>query len=968
VPAAVSGLAAVLLTAGGAHAAPEQLPLKAASAGKQVTTLEALRAARSTRGDAQAMRAGATRGWVSDGRRFGPAGIFSLPGAASGFSAQHGPVSQHLPAVRENVELISKLKLKTPEEFKFDPATGLPDPSEPDLVPGQIADVSIYKDAAYLASWAEPSCKRGGFFSVDISDPENPKQLAFVPALPGTYHGEGTHTITLNTPHFKGDVLAVNNEPCSAAGTGGFDLYDVSNPAAPVTLVQGAGDKTPDHADGNPFAPLNPVRAKANSAHSIFIWQDGPNAYAVIVDNTEWSDTDIFDITDPRNPEFIADVDLLELALAQGEDVFIDELGNGFNIFLHDMVVKHIDGVPTLLASYWDFGYLKLDLSDPANPVFIGRSDFSGEDPVMKIPGTDEGWTPPEGNAHQGEFSHDNQYVLTADEDFNQFRTIAEIYDADGELAFTFGSAGFPDEGPQISPTRPLQGDTRYIGDGCDPASIPAPGAGVTVAVAERGTCNFQVKVENAEAAGYQAVVIFNSVNGAPPCEDVLGMDFEGYTGNALSMFVARSVGLAILGVFDPDTYECDGVTGTPAPPVGTEGNELFVGGMFDGWGYMHLYDNSGDDLAPVDHFAIEEGRDERYAFGFGDLTVHEFATDPEENLAYSSYYAGGLRVMSFGKDGLKQVGKFIDEGGNNFWGVEVVEPGGRLIAASDRDHGLYLLRYRGSGNTGDDGGGAKAPACENVSAVTPGVAVEIPLTCNNGATLSVGQPTNGIVAVSGQTAIYTPKAGFVGLDSFTYTGRKGELTSKPATVKVNVTPAVVAGPPAPPAPPAPEPPAVTGASVLEGPCANDVLGTAARDLLKGTSAGERFRGGRGNDVIDGEGGDDCILGEAGHDTLDGGAGNDDINGGAGNDVLTGGAGNDVLTGGAGRDVIDGGAGNDTISGGPGNDRINGGAGNDRINARGGGRDTINCGPGRDRVTADRNDKVARNCEVVRRR
>ena len=51
-------------------------------------------------------------------------------------------------------------------------------------MPGQIADVSIYKNAAYLASWAERTpCKRGGFFSVDISDPKHPKQLAFVPAL-----------------------------------------------------------------------------------------------------------------------------------------------------------------------------------------------------------------------------------------------------------------------------------------------------------------------------------------------------------------------------------------------------------------------------------------------------------------------------------------------------------------------------------------------------------------------------------------------------------------------------------------------------------------------------------------------------------------------------------------------------------------------------------------------------------------
>ena len=68
-------------------------------------------------------------------------------------------------------------------------------------------------------------------------------------------------------------------------------------------------------------------------------------------------------------------------------------------------------------------------------------------------------------------------------------------------------------------------------------------------------------------------------------------------------------------------------------------------------------------------------------------------------NLAYSSYYAGGLRVMSFGDQGLDEVGKFIDDGGNNFWGVESVRhpTAGRLIALSDRDFGLYLMRYTGT-------------------------------------------------------------------------------------------------------------------------------------------------------------------------------------------------------------------------------------------------------------------------------
>jgi hypothetical protein len=53
-------------------------------------------------------------------------------------------------------------------------------------------------------------------------------------------------------------------------------------------------------------------------------------------------------------------------------------------------------------------------------------------------------------------------------------------------------------------------------------------------------------------------------------------------------------------------------------------------------------------------------------------------------------------------------------------------------------------------------------------------------------------------------------------------------------------------------------------------------------------------------------------------------------------------------------------------SGGP--DVIRAGAGDDRIGVRGGGPDTVRCGKGRDRVSADGADRVARDCEIVRRR
>jgi Ca2+-binding RTX toxin-like protein len=64
---------------------------------------------------------------------------------------------------------------------------------------------------------------------------------------------------------------------------------------------------------------------------------------------------------------------------------------------------------------------------------------------------------------------------------------------------------------------------------------------------------------------------------------------------------------------------------------------------------------------------------------------------------------------------------------------------------------------------------------------------------------------------------------------------------------------------------------------------------------------------------------------------------------------------------------VPGNPGNDNIVGGSGRDTVAGGSGNDSIRVRDGARDRVNCGSGRDTVTADRVDRIARNCERVRR-
>ncbi len=163
-----------------------------------------------------------------------------------------------------------------------------------------------------------------------------------------------------------------------------------------------------------------------------------------------------------------------------------------------------------------------------------------------------------------------------------------------------------------------------------------------------------------------------------------------------------------------------------------------------------------------------------------------------------------------------------------------------------------------------------------------------------------------------------------------------------------------------------------------EGGTGNDlVVGGLGVDRASGSAGNDRLRGGGGNDRLLGGAGADNLLGGTGRDRLSGGTGDDRLHGQAASDRISGSGGRDRVNGGASGDRISGGAGADSIRGDAGRDRISGGgsrdtlrgnSGADRISARDRRRDRISCGSGRDRVVADRIDKVARDCERVRRR
>ncbi|MDQ3995764.1 MAG: hypothetical protein M3303_01965 [Gemmatimonadota bacterium] len=621
------------------------------------------------------------------------------PTVAAAHPGQHGSDDGHLLGTGDwgKIELVGQVEVTQTDDL--------------------VADVAAFGNYAYLANWGEPDCagpEKGGVntpdagaFVIDISDPANPQEVSFIPMPQDTRPGEGMQVTHIETAMFSGDVLVMNAEACGKNYEGGFMLYDVTDPLNPVKLKEGFGDRT---------------GSDAHQTHSAFVWQPTPGgpAYLVTQDEEDLEDVDIYDITNPRRPRLISELDLNEFGVAQPALNLADSS-------LHDMTVKCMTtgayaGKCIMIASYWDGGYVLLDVTNPANPVFLGDTEFANIDPEL-FEQTGIALTP-EGNAHQAEFTADNRFFIGTDEDFSPYR--ARVVTDDGGI-YDAGEFGWTVPIGELYGT--LNGPTVYGGYGCpaDRDSIPDASVLGTLAegeeailVLQRGpvgdpsqtqeACFFSEKVETAQLLGYDAVIIANHHSGALGGE---GPDtyFCGGQGHIFDIQIsALCIGHRAMHELFDDPNAADNFTYPESvPAIGTIGDEITVTTQFDGWGYVHLFDAAT--LEDLDTFAIPEAMDPAFASGFGDLSVHEVATDPTDpSLAYLSYYAGGLRAVQIQCSNpadtstceLVEVGGYLDPAGNDFWGVEVipnpaddpnVEGDEVLILASDRDYGLFIFR-----------------------------------------------------------------------------------------------------------------------------------------------------------------------------------------------------------------------------------------------------------------------------------
>ncbi len=269
------------------------------------------------------------------------------------------------------------------------------------LVENARTDVWALGNYAYIGAFNEP-CGTGENFESGVADVElvdgveepgiaifdvrNKNKPQYVGNLPSVA-GSRTNDVKVAETN-SGTILVHSNESC-AGGPGGFEIYNVDDPLNPVHLASVRID------DPNPAILEHPVLGPFVTdagVHNLFLFTQGGRDYVAVVAETWLGNFQIYEITDPTTPalvsvwgaENLCDPDVAacpEDPLTETEpdvlfDLVVNWLLGGFgasaNRLLHDITIS-ADGTSAYLSN-WDAGLVLLDISDPADPVFVSTA------------------------------------------------------------------------------------------------------------------------------------------------------------------------------------------------------------------------------------------------------------------------------------------------------------------------------------------------------------------------------------------------------------------------------------------------------------------------------------------------------------------------------------------------------------------------------------------------------------------
>ncbi len=535
---------------------------------------------------------------------------------------------------------------------------------------GVHADVAGYKNLAFVGKW-RGACPGTGVDIIDISRPKSPVKIA------DTNDYADTSMEDMQAMEIGGrDILAIGlqdcgNNPAPGVGKSGLELYDITNPASP---------QFQSFFDVDAFANVGGVHeldVTVTPSGQALALLSVPDLEAITSDNAGLNGTGdllIVDITNPAAPTLAGEWGVLDEP-SLGVPFYLNVRQGGDARTLLHSPRANVDGTRAYL-SYWDAGFIMLDISDPSNPTLLGLTSYPAG---------------VEGNAHSVDEARGGSLLVAADEDFSPFAFVITSSAFAGqrsaiEAAFTSTRIG-------TLPGGVLTGNVVHVGRGCPANSIP-PGGNLAdpylaspagkIALIERGACRFDEKIGRAQQAGATGVIVYNNAAGGEALvlmggnDPVTMPDGSGVVDITFAAaFVQRSTGLLLAG--------------------GTAPISATIGSVFNGWGYLRFFDIK-DPANPVQisTFATANTNNPSVA-NSGTWSVHN--PEVRGNTVYASWYSDGVRVIDISQPSApREIGFWTGAGAPNtappvnIWSVV---PHGDLLLVSDRNFGLYILKHK---------------------------------------------------------------------------------------------------------------------------------------------------------------------------------------------------------------------------------------------------------------------------------
>ena len=537
---------------------------------------------------------------------------------------------------------------------------------------------------AYVGTWSSP-CSGHGIKIIDVNDPTHPKLVA----LAGGRTGISNEDVVVREIGGM-DVLGIGVQLCKPqGGSGGLQLFDVTDPTDPQALsffpVPGGGVHELDmvmRTDGTTLALL------------AVPFTEFDNTYFGAESGGEFR---IVDITDPEAPVGLGDWGVIaDSALRNfggGQEVTSSFQGLGYFAAHFAHSVRAADGGMTAYVSYWDSGVLKFDISDPANPVLLARTQYGVRD---------------DGDAHSMT-PYDvggTRYILQNDEDFDSLSPTVVTSSATG--ATEFSGIEEPWAPTLLSEVGTVGGTIHDGNDGCEASDFT--GASGDIALVDTvdpfyvgiipgwtRPCTIGSQAVRAAEAGADGV-LFNliSPDDAYPYFEGSAKAVQQAAGGMAIVQVADidSLATAIRAAAGPVTVSLD-----PSDPT---------------WGFIRVFseasssDVNGDgtpEFTQVGAFDDLEHTSGELFTPPGDWSVHN--TEVNGDHAYSSWYSHGIVALDLANPASPAlVGQFVPPTSDRFagslghgpaevWGV-AIDPETGIVYASDMRTGLWIVQPTG--------------------------------------------------------------------------------------------------------------------------------------------------------------------------------------------------------------------------------------------------------------------------------